>query len=86
MKGHLFLGEKSFQKLGLMDDFKIAPELGIFMFQAVVAMGAGGEDLLDVIPFKRLNVLFYEHGVKVFVARPAGRIPATPFFGTENAK
>jgi len=56
------------------------------MLQAVVAVGASGEDLFDVIPFKRLEVLFYEHGIQVLVARPSRRVTATSFFWARTPK
>jgi hypothetical protein len=86
MQSHLFLIKQGFEELGLVDDLEVPTKLGIFILQSIITVGTGREDLFDLITLKGLDVLFHEHRVKVLVANPSGRVPATPFFWTENAK
>ncbi len=78
--------KQSGEKLGMVHDLVIAAELWILVFQAVEAVGAGGQYLFHVVPLENLDVLLAEGLEKVFVAHAAGGVAAAGLFIAQDGE
>ncbi len=61
-------------ELGIVKDIEIAAILLVFMLHGIVAMGAGGNDLFNVVVFENFNILFCHHLELKLVSCPSRRI------------
>ena len=72
--------------LGDENHLEVDHELGIFVFEAVVAMRGGDHDFLDATVDKGLDVVLGQPFEQIFIAGLADAFSAAAFPGTQDAK
>ena len=70
----------------MVNDLVIATESGVFVLDGIEAVGAAGNDLLDVVVVKRCDVLHRLHLEEEFITRSLGGITGTGFLGAEDSE
>jgi hypothetical protein len=80
------LPEQLFDELGVMDDFVMPAQSGIFVLKGVEAMRADRENLLDVIILKCLDVLLGEHLEDILMADAPGGVTGAALLFAEHSE
>jgi hypothetical protein len=69
-----------------VNHLKIHPEFSIFVFEGMITMGRGGEDLLDAVAREGLNISFGQALERIFGADLAYTLSTAIFFGTQYSE
>ncbi len=80
------LGDEVGDDLCVVIDLEVPVEVWIILLQGIVAVGAGGDDLLHAISFHHLDVRLGECLIEVFVASPHGRVAAAALLVSQDAE
>ena len=70
----------------MVNDFVVASEGGVFVFEGVEAVGTGGDYLFDFIHVEDLDVLERHHLIDKFVSGSAGGVAGAGFFFAEDGE
>ena len=61
------------QKLRIMNHLEITAEFGLLIFQCVIAVGTGSNNLFNVVAFKNFNILLRHNLELEFITGPSRR-------------
>ena len=78
--------EQAGNKFGMMNNLKLSAKPGIFILDAVIAMGTGGDYLLHIIAIKYFYVLLRLALEQVFVAQATGGFTTAALLGTQDTE
>ena len=84
--GQPALADEPVQQLGVVDDLELETEVAVLVLEGVEAVGAGGDDLLDLVGLEGLDVLRGQALVDELVARPAGRVAGAGLAVAQDAE
>ena len=82
----LALAHEAVEQLGVVDDLELDAEVLVLVLQRVEAVGAGRDDLLDLVLLEGLDVLLREALEDELVAGAAGRVAGAGLAVAEHAE
>ena len=82
----LLLLHQPVEQLGVVHDLELDAELGVLVLQRVEAVGAGGDDLLDLRLLEHLGVLHGQLHEEELVAGAARRVAGAGLAVTEDGE
>ena len=74
------------QELRMMNDFVVAAQRRVFVFEGVETMRTGRHYFFNAVHIQYLNVGHSHHLKRKLISRASGRVARTAFFCSQNGK